>query len=101
MSTPAIKAKLYARRRYHSFAALRPGRGAGREAHRPARATGTASARAAGAAGRESPGTRKVAALPAPALAALDVVCAAAAGAGRQRLLVRHRRPRDVNRQRL
>ena len=59
--------------------------------------------RAAGAAAREpSVGARKGRReVSAPALAALGAVCAAAARADRRRLLVRHRRPGDVDRRRL
>src|ERR1700732_4697149 len=66
--------RFYARRRDHSFAALRHDRSAGRQARLPTRATGAASTRAAGAAStkaagaadREVLGARKGAAVSAP-----------------------------------
>ena len=87
--------------------------GAGREARRRARAAeqrapqqppvaSPRSPRASNRSGRPSwRATQRRREVRAPALAALDPVRAAAARADRRRLLVRHRRPGDVDRQRL
>src|SRR6478672_1903046 len=93
----ALWRRLYAGRREIGFAAKGNGRDAGCETRRAPRAQAKRNATALGRSDRDTLRSRERAGAFTPAVGARDVVCPFTACTDRRRLLVRHRRPSDVD----